>query len=239
MCYLVTHPERATAEPITAVVADRVRELRNSSGLSQAELAAKMVKLGIPWTRLTVVNLEKRSKEARERGGAGGRDAVTVQELLALAAVLGVPPVLLLADPRGASVVPIADGVELGAWEALLWMIGTNTINDGIISRPVRSSTELDLIWCGRWVAEMVLGIENTPVHPRTAIRIPEGTVVHLSDDDRPRPVDDLHRSYLETIAGVLRRIEELGASVPQLGPTVLKRAAELDVTLPAQDGEG
>jgi transcriptional regulator with XRE-family HTH domain len=70
----------------TAVVAARVRELR---GARSAEwLAREMQKQGIDWTRLVVTKLE-----------TGRRKSVSVEELLALAAVLNVSPLHLLVPP--------------------------------------------------------------------------------------------------------------------------------------------
>ncbi len=231
MCYLVTHPERATAEPITALVADRVRELRNSSGLSQAELAAKMVKLGIPWTRLTVVNLEKRSKEARERGGAGGRDAVTAQELLALATVFDVPLPWLLIDPMAVSAVPIAKGVEVDPWTALLWLVGKEPLTDppgptwDTASRVIGQACQ---------VATLVERFGQLRTHRETvAALLPDGR-----DADRAAEDERQERRILEDLTRPLRALVRLGFSPPSLPDELLKRAAELDVELPGLAGE-
>ena len=119
---------RETAEPITAVIADQVRKWREHAGMSQTQLADAMSSLGVKWKRATVVNLEKRG--AGSRGDAAtGRDALTVGELLALAFVLGVPPVLLVADPRtGAAVVPLGAGREMSPDAALGWLIGVDPV---------------------------------------------------------------------------------------------------------------
>jgi transcriptional regulator with XRE-family HTH domain len=87
---------RPTAEPSTAIIADRVRQLRKSRGLSQTDLAEALNRAGVPWTRTIVVNLETHASESR--GNAAGRDAVTVGELLALASVLKVHPAALVPE---------------------------------------------------------------------------------------------------------------------------------------------
>ena len=194
--------------------------------MNQAALGARMAELRPNWSRSTVVKLENNKRES-----------LSVADLLALALVLGVPPVSLLADPRRTEPVPVAEGVEVGAWEAVLWMIGSGTIGRGIASDR-RSSVAMDLIWHGRVVAEAAGAIEAT--RPLDVYR--PGTQVRgdaLSRDGLGT-LDDLHREHLETIAAALEHIvEELGAPAPQLGPTVLKRAAELGVELPGQNGEG
>jgi transcriptional regulator with XRE-family HTH domain len=74
----------------TQVVAARVRKLRTKRGWSAEELAKQMKAAGIPWERIVVTKLE-----------TGRRASVSVDELLALAAVLNCPPVMLLtADER-------------------------------------------------------------------------------------------------------------------------------------------
>jgi transcriptional regulator with XRE-family HTH domain len=79
-------------EPLTptAVVAARMLALRTKRGWSAAELARRMQAAGIPWERVVVTKLE-----------TGRRASVSVAELLALAAVLNCPPVMLMtADER-------------------------------------------------------------------------------------------------------------------------------------------
>lgn len=74
----------------TAVVAARMRELRTKRGWSADELARRMKAAGVPWERIVVTKLEN-----------GHRASVSVAELLALAAVLNCPPVMLMtADER-------------------------------------------------------------------------------------------------------------------------------------------
>jgi transcriptional regulator with XRE-family HTH domain len=69
----------------TQVVAKRVREVRQKRGLTAAQLAEQMTRVGIPWDRGTVAKLE-----------TGRRANVSVAELLALAYVLAVAPGHLL-----------------------------------------------------------------------------------------------------------------------------------------------
>ncbi|MFI8425102.1 helix-turn-helix domain-containing protein [Streptomyces sp. NPDC085479] len=73
---------------VAAAIRGRVRELRGRSGLKAAELADRLVELGVPWNRSIVANFE-----------AGRRPNVSVVEWLALAQVLNVAPVHLLVPP--------------------------------------------------------------------------------------------------------------------------------------------
>lgn len=75
------------------VVAKRVREIRRKHGLTVAQLAQRCAELGMPeLTSQAIYNLEAGRKDRQGRR----RRAVTVDELLALAAVLDVAPVWLL-----------------------------------------------------------------------------------------------------------------------------------------------
>ena len=148
-----------------------------------------------------------------------------MQELLALAWALDVPPVLLVADPRRDDPVPVVEGVELDPWSALLWMTGAGTVT----GPPGRSSVEMDLIAEGRVVSEMAYNLR------KRVTRVTAGG----TDEAMNRANDDLHWRYLETMRIALENIKEMGTTVPRVGPHVLKRAAELGVDLPGQDGEG
>jgi transcriptional regulator with XRE-family HTH domain len=72
------------------VVARRMREVRETRRLTAAQLADLMRAAGIPWDRQIVTNLE-----------TGRRQAVSVDELLALAVVLQVAPIHLLVPLDG------------------------------------------------------------------------------------------------------------------------------------------
>ncbi len=85
--------------------------------MSAARLAEAMTNLGVPWKREVVANLEN-----------GRRDKLEVDELLALAVVLQVPPIALLVDPsaEGTAVTP---SVELPTSHVLLWMLGEQPLS--------------------------------------------------------------------------------------------------------------
>ena len=209
--------------------------------MSQADLAERMAELGTPWKRATVVNLEKRGTASR--GTGVGRDAVTLQEWLHLAEALNAPPPLLLADPRRGEPVPVAEGRTQDPWRVLLWLVGSGALTGEIASHP-RSSTATDLIWCGRVVAEVAGLVERMPVEMIDQWRTRGVSHLQVTDgvereDVTRRTVDDLHRQSLEEMRVALERIGELGAPLPQVSEKVRKRAAELDVELPGQDGEG
>lgn len=101
----------------TAVLAARLRELRERRGWSADRLAEEMASAGIPWKRAVVTKLE-----------TGRRQAVSVAEWIALAYVLDVPPLELLA-PLGQDIeVEILPGLEVDPYELRNWLTGTGRL---------------------------------------------------------------------------------------------------------------
>ena len=101
------------AHPITSVIAQEARRLREASNLSTAAMSRRLRELGVPWTQAAVSRFE-----------AGQRESVGVHELLALALVLGTTPLALFTDPRMSRPVPLADGFEADPWTVALWCRG-------------------------------------------------------------------------------------------------------------------
>lgn len=207
---------RATAEAITAVIADRVRELREQAGMSQDGLAQEMKKLGIPWKRATVVNLEKRG--SRSRGQAVGRDAVTVQELLGLALVLDAAPATLLADPRRQDKVDVGN-VKFNQWQVLGWLIGKTHLfagdppNDDVPDSN-RWEASFALIRAAEdfWAAQGELGLPDAvDLLGEDAVNLPQAQ----ADIERRR------RDALDVITRVNEEMRKARAKMPPLPDTV------------------
>src|SRR5262245_21538204 len=93
------------------IVADRVAEARDSRGWSQARLARELQRLGYDKSRSTLTKLE------------GGRYRnVSVDDLFALAAALGIAPTYLLTPLEDDSIVAVAPKVQLPAWAVRKWI---------------------------------------------------------------------------------------------------------------------
>lgn len=84
-------------------IATRVRDLRKGRGWSAQRLAEEMVKVGIPWDRSIVANLESRR-----------RRAINVEEFLALAYVLNVAPLHLLVPTKGSAMKVVPERHDMG-----------------------------------------------------------------------------------------------------------------------------
>ena len=68
-------------------LAHRIHTLRVVWGWSADRLAEEAAQYGVPWTRSVVTNIENNR-----------RDAVTVDELFAVAAAFGIPPMTFFVD---------------------------------------------------------------------------------------------------------------------------------------------
>jgi transcriptional regulator with XRE-family HTH domain len=195
---------------VSAALATRIRSLRDARGWRQKDLADRMTKLGFDWGRTTVQKFE-----------TGGRASLSVAELLGLALVFDLPPALLLADPRSEGDVNVADGVSLGPWELLMWLLGA--------VGPRGTSEEFRR---GSWLVQAAWTVAETLAELRRVDR--------AINPERARELTDLrHREALGRLRQALLRIEGSGAPRPELPEGVYKRAAELDIDIPLPDEEG
>jgi transcriptional regulator with XRE-family HTH domain len=205
MCVAVTQSKLpgVTPDPITRLIGQRVLERRKATGMSQTALGERMTERGSPWSRTSVAKLE-----------AGKRGGVTVQELLALALVFGVPPVALIADPRDPGNVPVATDTEVDQWTALLWLIGVAGPED----QP-RSGDETALIHAGITVMECLGELKRVDRAP---------------DPERARNrTEARHHDALLRMQAAFEQIQRHGAEPPRLAEHVLARAREFEVDLP------
>lgn len=98
---------------MTQVVADEVRRYRKARGMSVQQLSDAVSALGVPLQRPVLSNLEN-----------GRRHTVSVDEVLALAAALNVPPVLLVAPLGRTERTEVLPGVVTSPWDAARWIMG-------------------------------------------------------------------------------------------------------------------
>ena len=182
-----------------------------------------MAARGLPWSRTTVINLEKRGEKSRGKTGAG-RDSLTVQELLTLAFVLGVSPALLLADPRSVKTVPVAKDetgrdIELDAWTALFWLIGMARPDEHVAGSTYRFA--IDVLHDGLALVERINFLMP---------QLGDGLALPELADTRT-----MVRASFESIAALLKSIERQGAPLPAVPSRIRRAATELGVELPGQ----
>lgn len=108
------------------VVADRTKQYRNWRGWKQPELAERLQRAGLTgWNRSVVANFE-----------SGRRTVLSIDELLVLAYVLGVPPVMLfvpLGEDDEFMVTPL---VATETESVLLWINGKMSRPDSVTELP-------------------------------------------------------------------------------------------------------
>ncbi len=110
--------------PVSDYVAENVTSLRKSAGMSQQELSARLAEVGRPMLPSAISKLE-----SRERG-------VDVDDLVALAVVLGVNPSrLLLPDESGDGEIPLTPARTAPGWAAWQWA-------DAYAPLPTRSEAD-------------------------------------------------------------------------------------------------
>lgn len=123
-------------EHLSDVVARQIVLFRKRQDMTRDALAAACAKLGCPeLTGPALANIEtgRRGPEGQRR-----RD-VTVDELVVLAAALGVPPLMLLfpvGDSRATALLP---GRHEDTWAAARWFTGEDG-SPGVDGEPARST---------------------------------------------------------------------------------------------------
>lgn len=110
----------------TAVIAERIRDLRTQRRWSAQRLAEEMTKVGVEWNRGVVTKLENNRREA-----------VSVAELLALALVFDVPPLAILL-PREDGDIQITVDRAAPAGEVGEWFIGPHPLRAPVNSESVQ-----------------------------------------------------------------------------------------------------
>ena len=106
-------PDRPWPAGLTRVTGRLIKGYRKARQLSAERLAEGVSELGLRYTRTQVTNLE-----------SGRRDSITVGEVLAFAAVLDVPPFLLLVPLGQDEEVEALPGRMTDAWQVYRWMNG-------------------------------------------------------------------------------------------------------------------
>ena len=93
-------------------LADRLLALRNAHGWTQTELAERMRSFGWSWDRTTVAKLESGSRQ------------LSLDEFIALAWVLGVPPGALVTPLRTSERLAVTPATSQTSVEVWLWFGG-------------------------------------------------------------------------------------------------------------------
>lgn len=164
------------------------------------------------------------------------RESITVEDLLALARVLDVPPIALLADPHHVREVPITPQDTVNAWDALGWITGVKPL-DLVDPSPAWTNTNAE--WMLFQLLALSRAYSDLARAPRIdMIRADDGELVDDPAEVRAF-VERNERRALESVATVLRRIETVGDTAAlEVPEPVRRRASELGIELPARTSE-
>jgi transcriptional regulator with XRE-family HTH domain len=205
----------ATDSRVGPALGRQLRRIRRRKGWSQQRLSEELKALGHVLHPTAVLKVEK------------GTRAVTVEELLGLAAALNVPPVLLLLPLGEEDVVEITTNSRIHPGLALEWVCGEEALVSSrrfVIERGewLKGSEPLRLYRALRHVEEGLRGAE-------TAIRRAE----YAGDADSLRDARRAHTDALEALHGHVRAMQTAGVRPPGQTPEMLAamEAVGLDVS--------
>lgn len=100
----------------TRAFALRLRETREALGLSKRDLAQRLTEIGFPLDRFAIGRIEAAG------GPPPARKAITLDEVLALAAALGVAPIHLVVPEEGE--IELGEALHVAAPEVRRWVRG-------------------------------------------------------------------------------------------------------------------
>jgi transcriptional regulator with XRE-family HTH domain len=179
-----------------------MRKLRTERGWSAQRLSEEMSKVGVPWDRSIVANLEY-----------GRRRTVSVEELLALAYVLAVPPPLLFLDLESGADVEIVAGVALHPWLVWEWATGERPplvrVPEGgtLITRVEEFARSKTVIHLYRWQGRAAIAVHDAD----SAVRSAE----YVGDADQLRAARAAQVDALHELAKVLDQMIEHNITPP------------------------
>ncbi|MEU1723670.1 helix-turn-helix transcriptional regulator [Nonomuraea sp. NPDC005692] len=127
------------AGDLARMIAGEVRRHRQRRGLSAQQLADACEEAGFPIARSVLANFEN-----------GRRPTVSVAEVVVLARVLRVPPILLLFPLGRTEMIEMAPGVDATVWDAFDWFVGSAPLyrrEEGNPSSPRKLMGKDELVW--------------------------------------------------------------------------------------------
>ena len=103
-------------ETVDAAMRRLIRQVREDRGMNQTELAREVSELGIPMRQTTISKIED------------GNRKVGVDELLAIAAALEVPPTILMIPLDREEDFAVTPTVKKYPWYVYEWFVGTHPL---------------------------------------------------------------------------------------------------------------
>jgi transcriptional regulator with XRE-family HTH domain len=114
----VVKTRETTPTAVSVVVGRQVKALRERLGISQGQLALRLEKFGYPMRQVTIARLET------------GERRVTIDDVLAIAAALGVSPMYLLSAEFTNETMPVTPKITAGPSQMRFWLRGELPLPD-------------------------------------------------------------------------------------------------------------
>jgi transcriptional regulator with XRE-family HTH domain len=203
--------ERTWPAELTHATGRAIRRYREERRMSAEHLAEAISTLGLRYTRTQVSNLE-----------TGRRESITVGELMAFAAVLEVPPALLLFPIGTDNPVPILPGQMTNPWMAYQCFIGEYVLSRAVTGPGTSSAERPILADTPRWLPK--LPDRDNPI----AIyrQHDNALVAYLTTRDH-NPTRDLSERHLTMLAAARIEMHRHRWTLPEIPPAVAAAIVE------------
>lgn len=213
-------PHRSTSP--TRYFPEALKRYRKARGWTQPDLADRCKAAGLDWDRSIVANVEN-----------GRRGAIALHELLILAYLLAVPPVLLILPMETGELVEVVPGVEIHPDLALKWITGE--------VEPVDSTqaiaAHVDMGTFARDSRPLALYRRfdaSLAERDRAEREVSRAERVHGADSGEATEARRRYAASLESFVAVLAQMEQAGMRPPALGQEFHDTVAEYGLQIPA-----
>ena len=202
--------ERPWPAPLTDITGQEIKKYRQLQGLTADELAQRVTKAGLRYTRDQLINLE------REKGR---RTSVSVGEVLVFAAVLGVPPAFLITPVGGSQTVEYLKGRTADPWNAFRWFHGGDGggLLDGADSE-IFASQDSD-----------VFAMLNAYNNHDAAVVAYALALVEIRDPDEPQKIVERQVDKLAVLIARRDAMRARGWTPPPLRPDIAAHVAQVE----------
>jgi transcriptional regulator with XRE-family HTH domain len=227
----------------------RIKEIRQSHGWTAKDLADRCAEVGAPEiTAAVIANIETGRRDADGRR----RREVTIDETLALAYALEVPPVFLFVPLNGDERLHVTAKIEMDAPSAAAWVNGDDTALRYLFNKVGprtdeekdswakwrRTATPLALLRDLWFMTEMMTARETgqPTVHDLSNVERADRLIFLARDAERQADMD--LEGYAERVAPLIDWLARLGFMPPHLPPSLVEKLREeglLEVASPEE----
>lgn len=215
-CALMTQPDWPAW--VATVVASQVKRYRKARGMSAQQVADACSALGYPLQRSVLANFE-----------SGRRATVTVAELLVLAKVLGVAPILLIYPLGTEPTTEALPGEHRRVWDALKWFTGSASFPAADADPrpdPFKGTPEDDRAW---GVNSAALMLHENHDHQVVSWLWENGRVELVKNEDHLQDIRKRLADIERELAQLRKTMREQGFIPPPLPADLARLIGEPD----------